>query len=66
MITIIQEVTEALNERDHSNGKVSGAKLKEILDSFQGEIITGVQKQIEKMQVGNINHYPDVPAESVI
>ena len=66
MITIIKAVIEALNERDHSNGQLSGAKLKEILDSSQGEIITGVQKQIEKIQVGNTNHYPDVPTESVI
>ena len=66
MIIIIQAFTEVLNESDHSHGQVSGAKLKEILDSFQSEIFTGVQKQIAQIQVGTSNNYPDGPAESVV
>ena len=48
-LIIIQAVLEALNERDYANGQVSGAKLKEILEGFQSEILTGVQNQIAQI-----------------
>ena len=41
---------EALEERDDSNGQVSGTKIKELLESFQGEILTGVEERLQAIK----------------
>ena len=64
-LIIIQAVLEALNERDYANGQVSGAKLKEILEGFQSEILTGVQNQIAQIQSGQVNNHMSLPPSSV-
>ena len=52
MLTIVnidlkQAVRDALNERDVENGQVSGARLKELLESFQSDILTGVDERLK-------------------
>ena len=41
---------EALEEQDDSNGQVSGAKIKELLELFQGEVLTGVEQKLQTIQ----------------
>ena len=41
---------EALEERDESNGQVSGAKIKELLDDFQKQILTGVDDRLKSIK----------------
>ena len=41
---------DALEERDESNGQVSGARIRELLNSFQDTILTGVDKRLVALQ----------------
>ena len=47
--TVTKAVIDALNERDEQNGQVSGAKLEELLQSFQSNILAGVDDRLEKI-----------------
>ena len=42
---------EALEERDEQNGQVSGAKLKELLEKFQSDILSGVDERLETINL---------------
>ena len=42
---------EALEERDEQNGQVSGAKLKELLEKFQSDILSGVDERLETIRL---------------
>ena len=50
--TVTKAVIDALNERDEQNGQVSGAKLEELLQSFQSDILAGVDDRLEKNRDG--------------
>ena len=41
---------EALEEQDESNGQVSGAKIKELLDDFQKQILTGMDNRLKSIK----------------
>ena len=36
-----------LEERNESNGQVSGAKIKELLESFQSDILSSVDSRLQ-------------------
>ena len=46
-----QAVLEALEEQDEQNRQVSGAKLKELLEKFQSDILSGVDEQLETINL---------------
>ena len=46
---ITQAVLDALKERDYENGQVSREKLKEILISFQSEIISSLHHETSQL-----------------
>ena len=41
---------EALKEREETKGQVSGTKMKNILESFQFEILAGVDSQLQTIK----------------
>ena len=45
-----QAVLEELEEQDELNGQVSGAKVKELLDYFQKQILTGVDDRLKSIK----------------
>ena len=45
----IKAVLDALNDRDGQNRQVSGAKLEELLQSFQSNILANVNDRLEKI-----------------
>ena len=48
----LQAVQDALRERDEQNGQVSGAKLEEVIKSFQTNILNGVDERINTLRQG--------------
>ena len=55
---------EALEEQDDSNGQVSGTKIKKLLESFQGEILTGVEQKLQTIQ--DSSFLPQENKESIV
>ena len=41
---------DALEECDETNGQVSGTKIKELLESFQSEILAGVNSRLQTIK----------------
>ena len=46
-----QAVLKALEERDEEIGQVPGAKLKELLENFQSDILSGVDERLETINL---------------
>ena len=42
---------EALKDRDEENVQVSGARLKELLEVFQSDILTGVDERLKNLSL---------------
>ena len=40
---------DALEERDHSKGQISGAKIKELLSLFQQQILDGIDFHLSEI-----------------
>ena len=56
---------DALEERDERNGQVSGAKVKEILESFQSEILSGVDSRLQTIHDSGLLGRSQEPQEVI-